>query len=210
MNRNYQFKVGQKVKMLDESILEEWWMHGEVEGICSDAVFILFEGETESTRVEPANFNLIRFLNCITIGKIGMSTYYQPFGFVASSDVTILKPNFQMSVYTAMFIVSILSMDKYKWSYGRQIRLNDSQKLSVMFPVNSDGEPDWNFMDYYIKSLPYSKNLDSIKHISNAPLSDEQLVSKYESGGIELATAMEPMLQTPSNSSTLKKSKKKT
>lgn len=150
-----------------------------------------------------------KYFNCITIGKIGMSTYYQPFGFVASSDVTILKPNFQMSVYTAMFIVSILSMDKYKWSYGRQIRLNDSQKLCVMFPVNSDGEPDWNFMDYYIKCLPYSKNLDSIKHINNIPLSDEQLISKYESGGIELSKAMEPMLQTPSNSSTLKKSKKK-
>lgn len=107
-----------------------------------------------------------KYVNCITIGKVGMSSYYQPFGFVASPDVTILKPLFEMSPYCALFIVSILGMDKYKWSYGRQIRLNDSQKIKVSLPVDSANEPDWKFMEYYIKTLPYSLNLDNIE-ISN-------------------------------------------
>jgi type I restriction enzyme M protein len=103
-----------------------------------------------------------KYENCITIGKIGMSSYYQPISFVASSDVTILKPKFEMSAYMGLFIISVIGMDAYKWSYGRQIRLNDSKKIRIMLPINNSKKPDWEFMEYYIKSLRYSHNLKEI------------------------------------------------
>ena len=136
-----------------------------------------------------------------------MYSFYQPLGFIASSDVTILSPLFEMNSYIALFIVSILSMDKYKWSYGRQIRLNDSQKLRIKLPANIDGLPDWQFMEYYIKSMPYSSNLKDIVK-PNKGLSEAELVAKYERGAIDLKKPLKAMLKKPSNSSVLKKKNK--
>ena len=33
------------------------------------------------------------------------------------------------------------------------------QKSLIKLPVDSNGKPDWQFMEDYIKSLPYSINL---------------------------------------------------
>lgn len=96
----------------------------------------------------------------ITIGKVECNTFFQEERFCISSDVTALLSDNIINPYIAMFLVTIINMEKPKWSYGRQIRLNDSKKLRVKLPVNKKGEPDWEFMEYYIKSLPYSCNLD--------------------------------------------------
>lgn len=156
-------------------------------------------GVKDFTDLPPTN------KNCITIGKIGMSTFYQPLPFISSSDATILKPLFPMTSFVAMFVVSVMSMDKYKWSYGRQIRKNDSEKLRIMLPSNSSGEPDWQFMEYYIKSLPYSRNL--LPHSEG--LTDEELVEKYESGNIEMGDAINVMSKKPSPSAVRKSPKQK-
>ena len=95
----------------------------------------------------------------ITIGKVGCSTYYQNHPFIASPDVTVLEPKFNnFNSFIGMFIVAIISQEKFKWSYGRQIRIGDSKKLRVKLPTTNK-EPDWQFMEDYIKSLPYSANL---------------------------------------------------
>jgi type I restriction enzyme M protein len=111
-------------------------------------------GVIKFTDLEP------KYNNCLTIGKIGISTFYQNIPFVATSDVTILIPRIEnFNKYLGLFIATILNQEKYKWSYGRQIRLNDCQKLTIKLPVTTQGLPDWEFMENYIKSLPYSASL---------------------------------------------------
>ena len=34
------------------------------------------------------------------------------------------------------------------------------EDTDIKLPVTPNGEPDWRFMEDYIKSLPYSKNLE--------------------------------------------------
>ena len=109
-------------------------------------------GVMEFTNLEPA-FNS----NCLTIGKVGMTNFYQPLPFCATADVTVLVPKFEMSVYCALFLKVILDTEKYRWTYGNQIRLNDCQKIKIKLPATKEGYPDWQFMENYIKSLPYSK-----------------------------------------------------
>ena len=126
------------------------------------------EGDTPLITASEHNNGIAKFtdlppiyVNCLTIGKIGISTYYQSIPFVASSDVTILEPktNILFNQYIGLFLAIILNQEKYKWSYGRQIRLNDCQKLAVKLPFTPEGKPDWEFMENYIKSLPYSSSL---------------------------------------------------
>lgn len=98
--------------------------------------------------------------NMLTIGKIGATTYYQKEPFLATSDVTVLAPKFKcFNKYIGLFMATIINQEGCKWSYGRQIRLGDSKKLKIKLPVDKNGNPDWQFMENYIKSLPYSANL---------------------------------------------------
>ncbi|MGI4753380.1 MAG: restriction endonuclease subunit S [Janthinobacterium lividum] len=126
------------------------------------------EGNTPLVSASENNNGIIEFTNltpiyknCLTVGKIGMSTYYQNIPFVATSDVTVLIPKNEIlfNKYIGLFIATIMNQEKYKWSYGRQIRLNDCKKLTTKLPATSQGEPDWEFMESYIKSLPYSSSL---------------------------------------------------
>lgn len=96
----------------------------------------------------PSNFNG----NCITIGKVGLTAFYQDRPFLASADVTVLEPIFSLNKYIGLFLVGVLRADSYKWNYGRQIRLGDCRELSIKLP-SLGGKPDWGYMESYIKTL---------------------------------------------------------
>ncbi len=58
-----------------------------------------------------------------------------------------------------MFINTILMKEKYKWSYGRKPKNNKVYDTIIKLPVDEKGEPDWVFMENYIKSLPYGDRI---------------------------------------------------
>lgn len=97
--------------------------------------------------------------NCITIGKVSCSAFYQPSPFSATSDCTVLIPQtkYKMDMFSGLFIATVLNKEQKKWNYGRQIRLNDCQELEIFLPSNSCGEPDFSFMSKFVCSLKYSK-----------------------------------------------------
>lgn len=103
---------------------------------------------------------------CIESACAAYSTY-QAEPFSASDHVEKCIPKFEMNAYIAMFLVTILNMDQYKYSYGRkcnQIRIRDR---IIKLPVDSNGDPDWQFMEHYIKSLKMAIMLsDSWKIVS--------------------------------------------
>jgi hypothetical protein len=96
---------------------------------------------------------------CLTIGKVEASTFYQPLPFCSTGDVCTLKPKFNMSKFTALFVKTVISLESKKWSYGRQIRLNNCKNLKINLPSCINGEPDWGLMDEYMRSLPYSSSV---------------------------------------------------
>lgn len=94
--------------------------------------------------------------NCVVTGKVGCTAFYVPESFCATSDVNIFKPRFNMSPEVGLFIANIINFNEnYKWAYGRQCRVGNSKKIVIKLPVNSQGNPDWQFMEDYIKSLHY-------------------------------------------------------
>ena len=69
-----------------------------------------------------------------------------------------------LNVYVGMFIISIIDFNEnFRWNYGRQCRVNDTKSIRVKLPAveiaPNKYEPDWQFMEDYIKSLPYSSCL---------------------------------------------------
>lgn len=99
--------------------------------------------------------------NTITVNYNGSvaETFYQPVPFWASDDVNVLYPKFELNPEIAMFLTAIIRQDKYRFNYGRKWHLDRMEQSEILVPVASDGDPDWDFMERYIKTLPYSSQL---------------------------------------------------
>lgn len=105
--------------------------------------------------------------NKITVARNGSvcSAFYQPSAFVVSpDDIRIFElKNFKLNKYIAFFLCCLIEKEKYRYAYGRKFgsRRMSAQKikLPVMKITPNKYEPDWQFMEDYIKSLPYSSCL---------------------------------------------------
>jgi hypothetical protein len=91
-------------------------------------------------------------------GSVG-EAFYQPLPFWASDDVNVLYPKFKMTPYIALFLCTLIRQEKFRYNYGRKWHLGRMEESVIRLPVNVNGDPDWQFMDDYVKSLPYSNNL---------------------------------------------------
>ena len=91
-------------------------------------------------------------------GSVG-EAFYQPDPFWASDAVNVLKPCFEMSKYLALFIITIIRQEQYKFNYGRKWKITLMRQHEIKLPVDTEGEPDWGFMEEYIKLMPYTCNL---------------------------------------------------
>lgn len=83
---------------------------------------------------------------------------YQPENFSASDHVEKLMPKFKMNKYTAMFLVTILNLERYRYNYGRKCSQTRMEQIKIKLPAKN-GQPDFEFMESYIKSLAYSKSI---------------------------------------------------
>ena len=83
---------------------------------------------------------------------------YQPYNFSASDHVEKLIPKFRMNKYLAMFLVTIMNKEKYRYNYGRKCSQDRMKQKSIKLP-SKNNQPDWRFMEDYIKSLPYSASI---------------------------------------------------
>lgn len=91
-------------------------------------------------------------------GSIG-EAYYQPNPFWALDSVNVLYPKFELNPYIAMFLITLIRKEKYRFNYGRKWILDRMKSSTIKLPVDNNGNPDWVFMEEFIKTLPYSKKL---------------------------------------------------
>ncbi|MFZ1570028.1 MAG: restriction endonuclease subunit S [Thiolinea sp.] len=87
--------------------------------------------------------------------------FYQAVPYWATDDVNVLYPkSFKLTAATALFICTLIRMEKYRFNYGRKWHLERMRESVIKLPVTQTGEPDWVFMENYIKSLPYSSQIE--------------------------------------------------
>ncbi len=97
---------------------------------------------------------------CLTIDSAvkGYCSWHED-EFSASDHVEKLIPQFSCNNYIAMFLATIINQEQYRYNYGLKCNQTRIKKMKIKLPVDSSGNPDWQFMEDYIKSLPYSANL---------------------------------------------------
>lgn len=100
--------------------------------------------------------------NKITVSYNGSiaEAFYQREKFWATDDVNVLTlKDRRLNVYVAMFLITLIRMEKYRFNYGRKWDKESMKQSKIKLPVTKNGDPDWQFMENYIKSLPYSSNI---------------------------------------------------
>ena len=99
--------------------------------------------------------------NTITVSYNGSvaEAFYQPDPFWASDDINVLYPKFELTVNNALFLTTIIQREKCRFNYGRKWHLERMSQSEIRLPATADGKPDWEFMENYIKTLPFSSQL---------------------------------------------------
>jgi len=98
--------------------------------------------------------------NKITVNMFGYAFYQEDnFYTVGHGHVNILTPKFEMSKYSGLFVCNMINNDLYRFSFGRAVYSGVIEDLNINLPVDNVGNPDWQFMEDYIKSLPFSAKL---------------------------------------------------
>lgn len=96
--------------------------------------------------------------NAIVIGDTTSTISYQPSPFVAGEHIIAARAGW-LNKFTGLFITCLLRQERYRYSYGRAYKLELIRNTKLKLPVMPDGKPDWQFMENYIKSLPYGDRL---------------------------------------------------
>lgn len=116
---------------------------------------------------------------CLTVARTGSAGFvsFQPAGCVVgdSAKILLLDDNIAtMNIY--LFLQTILTANRFKYDYGRKVTEDKYLADIIKLPIkrNDDGEPiidkncifsdkgyipDWQFMEDYINSLPYSDRI---------------------------------------------------
>lgn len=116
---------------------------------------------------------------CVTVnynGSVG-EAFYQDKPFWASDDVNSLYPtDWKISPCIGLFLATVIMADKYRFTYGRKWNSEKMVESIIRLPIQHDMSgnpiidktykysergyiPDWQFMEDYINSLPYSDRI---------------------------------------------------
>lgn len=120
--------------------------------------------------------------NAITIGDTTATCFYQSEEFITGDHMVVIRADW-LDEILALYMVTILNKEQYKYSYGRAFLMDRIKNTLIKLPIilNDDGTiyndtskkysddgyvPDWQWMENYIKSL-HHKPLTTINKKTN-------------------------------------------
>ena len=112
--------------------------------------------------------------NCITVASDGAlmgTAFYQKEPFSTSNIVSTLTPfsSTPLNEYNALFLCAIIYQKRGEFGWlGYKFSVDRVRNLMVLLPADNAGNPDWDYMENYIKELTTktSKNIDLLSKVS--------------------------------------------
>lgn len=114
-------------------------------------------GVTGVTKQKPCHSSGV--ITVVRNGNSVASAFYQDRAFCSTEDVHIFTPKFKINKYIALFICTLIRKEKYRFNYGRKWGISRMYESEILLPVDSNGNPDLQFMENYIKGLNYSSQI---------------------------------------------------
>ena len=113
--------------------------------------------------------------NCITIGDTTATCFYQNERFIAGDHMVVLRADW-LNLKRGLFFRTLFAQEGIRYCYGRAYRMDLIKATLLKLPIQRDNNgnpiiddnytysekgyiPDWQFMEDYINSLPYSDRI---------------------------------------------------
>lgn len=121
-------------------------------------------GKNESIEQKIYKGNAI----CVTNnGSVGYA-YYQQHPFTCTHDVNPLYLKGQkLNKHIAMFLISCIESQRVCFTYARKWRPKRMIKSRLMLPTTIEGQPDWEFMEQYMRNIESVKIHEYLSSINN-------------------------------------------
>lgn len=95
--------------------------------------------------------------HCITLNNDGDGgaglAFYQPSDYALDTHVTALYPKENLSRYQLLYISNCISKQRVLFGHGHSINSSRIAHLTCMLPVDEMGNPDYQYMEHYMKNL---------------------------------------------------------
>ena len=117
--------------------------------------------QTENNGVEEFynHYTEVGNVICVDSAVVGFCSY-QAENFSASDHVEVLKPKkFELNKFLALYFCTMLNADIFRYNYGRKRSQARLEQSTIDLPADKDGNIDLNWIENFIKSLNYSKNI---------------------------------------------------
>ena len=93
--------------------------------------------------------------------------YYQPFQMALDSHCTALIPKKEMSRFQMLFIALCITKQRDRFGHGYSLNNSRLRSFKFMLPVNADNQPDWDFMEAYMRKQEKQILQPTIKQLCN-------------------------------------------
>lgn len=121
--------------------------------------------------------------NCLSVnrnGSVGYS-FFHPYNALFGNDTRKLIPK-NKSKYAGFFLACCITAQRYKYGYGLKMGTGRLLRQRIMLPVTSSGEPDYEFMDEYMRQVE-KRLLDIYKSYLIDKQQDTEILT---GGGMEI------------------------
>lgn len=96
--------------------------------------------------------------NSITVSiNYAQNVFYQADDFCASVNIAVLRNN-HLDRYNSQFVCSVLRNAHQKFDYTSKISKELLNKEMIMLPVDKTGQPDWAYMEEYMRKVERKTN----------------------------------------------------
>lgn len=105
-----------------------------------------------------SNYNKTKEAGCLSVnrnGSVGYS-FYHPYEALFSNDCRKLRLN-NPSKHIGIFISQQITRQRAKYGYGYKMGTARLKRQKIMLPMNNQNQPDYEYMENYMKRLEYKK-----------------------------------------------------
>lgn len=85
--------------------------------------------------------------------------FYQERPFITQDSVAVELLNKKLNKYIAMYLLCLINNEKIRYNYGRKSSKSKLLQMKLLLLITNSEQPDWDYMEKYIKTIPYSKSI---------------------------------------------------
>ena len=97
-------------------------------------------------------------------GGVGIA-YYQANKMALDTHVTALIPIIHINRSSLLFISKTITIQRDKFSHGYSLNNNRMKAQKIVLPIDKDGNPNWSYMDNFIKNIEQKQIKDVLKYL---------------------------------------------